>query len=114
MGIFRDKANYGEVPVTVVKFKKNMRPCKDTLNYTHESIKAVIPCWKDGNVFTSVKTGEEIVVYPDDSVRTITRGTAICYEDGTEMVYSKNWRTMECSFIERGANQGATLRCFGE
>jgi len=114
MGIMQNKANNGEELVTVVKFRKDMRPCRDTINYTHESIKAVIPCWKDGNVFRSVKTGEEITVYPDDSVRSLGRGTAICYEDGTEMVYSKNWRTMECSFIERGANQGTTLRCFGE
>ena len=114
MSIFRDRANHGEELVTVVKFKKNMRPCKDTINYTHESICAVIPCWKDGNVFRSVKTGAEIIVHPDDSVRSLGRGMAICYDDGTEMIYSKNWATMECSFIERKCNQGVTLRCFGE
>ena len=112
--IHRNKANQGEELVAVVKFKKNVRPCRDTLNYTDPSIKAVIPCWKSENTFISVKTGEEITVYPEDSVRSLGRGMAICYEDGTEMIYSKNWATMEVSFIERTKNQGVTIPCFGE
>ena len=108
------KADVGQTPVVVVKFDKKKRRCSDPINYTHESICAVIPCWKSSAGFESIKTGNPIVVEAIDDVRTLTRGTAICYADGTQMVYGMSFITHQCEFIERTCNQGVTLNCFGE
>ena len=112
--MFQTKAKAGETPVIVVRFDKKKRRCNDSINYTHESICAVIPCWKSGNTYISMKTGNPVDVTCDDDVRTLTRGIAPCYADGTQMIYGLNYRTMECEFIERTKNQGVTLNCFGE
>lgn len=111
---FKSRAANGEEIVTVVKFRKNIRRNHDTLDFTHPSIRAVIPCWKSGNTYTSVKTGLPVQVTDDDEVRSFTRGTAACYPDGTEIVYGMNYRDNVLEFIKREKNQGATLKCFGE
>lgn len=114
--IFKTRPNDGETAVCVVKFKKGFytHKCNDSLNYTHPSIVAVIPCWKSEHGYTSIKTGKPVIVEPDDEVRTLLRGIAICYPDGTEMVYGLNFRDNVCEFIERTKGQGVTRKCFGE
>lgn len=115
MAIYKTMADQGEVLVAVVKFNPKKRRCNDIINYTHESIIAVIPCWQNGNSFTSVKTGLPVAVKEDDDeVRTLLRGTALCYEDGTEVIWGMNFRLRQCEFIERTKGQGWTLKCFGE
>lgn len=115
MAIYKTMAGQGEELVAVVKFDPKKRRCTDTINYTDESIIAVIPCWKNGNSFESVKTGLPIAVKEkDDDVRTLFRGTALCYEDGTQVVWGMNFRLGKCEFIERTKGQGCTLKCFGE
>ncbi len=108
------KASPGERPVFVVRFDKKKKRCNDSINYTHESIIAVIACWKSENGYIHMQTGKPVIVTEDDDVRDLTRGHAPCFPDGTEVVYGMNFRLWECEFIERTKNQGVTIRCFGE
>lgn len=108
------KASPGERPVFVVRFDKKKKRCNDSINYTHESIIAVIACWKSENGYIHMQTGKPVIVTENDDVRDLTRGHAPCFPDGTEVVYGMNFRLWECEFIERTKNQGVTIRCFGE
>ena len=115
--IFKTRPDNGETAVFVVKFKKiffPIRQCNDSLNYTHPSIVAVIPCWKSDAGYISIKTGKPVNVDAHDEVRQLLRGTVIRYPDGTEMIYGLNFRDNVCEFIEHVKSLCEVRKCFGE
>lgn len=103
----------GRKPVVVVRVKKSYfgSGYVDFTVYDPEvqkkmdpraSILGVIPGWqdKDGTI-TSIETGEVVTPRGSDQVRDVSPGTSFKFKDGTEILYTRNWKG-QCYYITEG------------
>lgn len=98
----------GRKPVVVVRVKVSFGGHVDFTVYDPEvqkksdprgRILGVTPGWqdKDGTI-TSIETGDIVTPCGSDQVRDVFPGMAFKFQDGAEILYTRNWKR-ECYFV---------------
>ena len=91
----------------------------DFSDYSHPAISALIPAFEADGQFVSMETGKPVTLTPEDRIEQMPVGTALFFQDGTRVVYTRGWYKGLYKFFFAESKCAETTTCpnvhvFGE